>query len=135
MVDSGVYIAQAIGMSPALIGLTILAVGTSVPDLISSIVVAKDGKGNMAVANGIGSNIFDILFGLGVPYLLYFFWYHVDSIPVANDNLQASIILLFATVIAVLFVLLIKKWNLSRLSGLFLILLYIGYLVWQIIMK
>lgn len=135
MVDSGIFLAKAIGMSPALIGLTVLAIGTSVPDLISSVLVAKNGKWDMAVANGIGSNIFDILFGLWLPYLLYFGFTRVQTIPVDNNNLMASIILLFASVVAVLFVLITKKWKLGKTSWLFLILLYVGYLIWQIIVS
>ena len=53
-----------------LMGLTIVAAGTSVPDAISSVVVAKSGEGDMAVSNAIGSNVFDILLGLGLPFLL-----------------------------------------------------------------
>jgi sodium/potassium/calcium exchanger 2 len=52
-------------------GLTILAAGTSVPDLLSSVIVAKQGLGDMAVSSSIGSNIFDVAFGLPVPWLLF----------------------------------------------------------------
>lgn len=135
MVDSAVFVASYFGMSSALIWLTVLAIWTSVPDLISSIVVAKKWSGNMAVANGIGSNIFDILFGLWFPYLLYLFIYNQDSIQVSNENLVWSIVLLFATVIVILFVLIAKKRNLTRLSGFILIALYIAYLVWQVVVS
>lgn len=47
-----------------------LLVGTSIPDALSSVLVARDGKGDMAVSNAIGSNVFDILLGLGFPWLL-----------------------------------------------------------------
>ncbi len=135
MVDSAVLVAGAFGMSPALIWLTVLAMGTSVPDLISSVIVAKKWDWNMAVANWIGSNIFDILFWLGFPYLLYLFIYHKELIEVSNENLVGSIILLFATVIVILFVLIAKKRNLTRMSGIILIVLYVGYLVWQAIVS
>merc|ERR1712137_1318310 len=52
-------------------GLVIIAVGTSIPDAISSVLVAKEGFGDMAVSNAIGSNVFDINLGLGVPFLIY----------------------------------------------------------------
>merc|ERR1719502_2556179 len=55
---------------PAVMGVTVLAAGTSVPDAIGSLLVAKEGKGDMAVSNAIGSNVFDILLGLGIPWVL-----------------------------------------------------------------
>merc|ERR1719453_2656284 len=55
---------------PAIMGVTILAAGTSVPDAIDSLLVARDGQGDMAVSNAIGSNVFDILLGLGLPWML-----------------------------------------------------------------
>ncbi len=135
MVDNAIFVATTFGMSSALIWLTVLAIWTSIPDLISSVVVAKKWDGNMAVANWIGSNIFDILFGLWFPYLLYLFIYNQDSIQVSNENLIWSIILLFATVIVILFVLIAKKRNLTRMSGIILIGLYIAYLIWQVIVS
>jgi Ca2+/Na+ antiporter len=51
-------------------GLTVLSAGTSVPDALSSIMVAQRGLGDMAVSNALGSNVFDILLGLGIPYFL-----------------------------------------------------------------
>ena len=52
-------------------GLTILAAGTSVPDLLTSVIVAKQGFGDMAVSSSIGSNIFDVLVGLPLPWLAF----------------------------------------------------------------
>lgn len=51
-------------------GLVIIAVGTSIPDALSSVLVARDGYGDMAVSNAIGSNVFDINLGLGLPFLI-----------------------------------------------------------------
>ena len=51
-------------------GLTFLAAGTSVPDLLTSVLVAREGKGDMAVSSSVGSNIFDVLVGLPLPWLL-----------------------------------------------------------------
>jgi K+-dependent Na+/Ca+ exchanger-like protein len=56
------------GIHPAVMGLTVLAAGTSVPDAIGSLLVAREGHGDMAVSNAIGSNVFDILLGLGLPW-------------------------------------------------------------------
>jgi Ca2+/Na+ antiporter len=54
-----------------IIGLTVLAAGTSLPDTLSSVIVARQGLGDMAVANAIGSNVFNVLFGLGMPWCLW----------------------------------------------------------------
>jgi Ca2+/Na+ antiporter len=103
MVQSAEAVALLLHVPKAIIGLTILAAGTSVPDLMSSIIVAKRGKGDMAISNGIGSNIFDILVGLGSVYFVYLLTHKdIGYIPVDTHNLHSSVILLFATVIALL---------------------------------
>ena len=114
-----------------IIGLTVLAAGTSIPDLISSLIVARQGRGGMAISNAIGSNIFDILIGLGLPWLVVTIGGKI--IPVATENLSSSIILLFATVAAVLGFLIARKWHLNKFSGLSLISIYIAYLLWNIL--
>jgi len=132
LVESAVVMAEILNIPSVIIGLTILAVGTSIPDLISSIIVAKQGRGGMAISNALGSNIFDIFIGLGLPWLLYILIYG-SNIPVVTENLNSSILLLFATVIAILFLLIIRRWKIGKYSGLFLITLYIAYVVWAII--
>lgn len=131
LVESAVVIASSLGVSQAIIGLTVLAAGTSVPDLLSSLIVAKKGRGDMAIANAVGSNIFDILFGLGFSYFIYLV-IRGGTITVDTENLFASIVLLFATVIAVLFILVMRKWHISPRSGSLLIILYLLYLGYNI---
>jgi Ca2+/Na+ antiporter len=105
-----------------------------VPDLISSLIVARKGKVDMAISNALWSNVFDILFGLWVPYLIYFWFISSETtIAIDSENLSASIILLLATVITLLFLLIVRKWKLSQWTGLFLIALYVGYLVYSIV--
>ncbi len=133
MVDSWVIIASSLWMSNAIIGLTILAIWTSIPDLLSSISVAKKWKWDMAITNAVGSNIFDILFGLWLPYLIYFIINKNSYIQVSNENLENSIFLLFSTVLVVFLFLLLKKRKLTKLAGFFLILLYIIYLWYNIL--
>ena len=70
LVELAVLLAHSLGISEVIIALTVLAAGTSVPDLLSSLAVARQGRGGMAVSNAIGSNTFDILIGLGAPWLL-----------------------------------------------------------------
>lgn len=74
MVSWAEIIGNTIGIPSVIMGLTILAAGTSVPDLLSSVIVARRGAGDMAVSSSIGSNIFDILVGLPVPWLLFSAW-------------------------------------------------------------
>jgi len=129
LVESVVVIAGVLKINPTFLALTVLAAGTSIPDLISSVIVAKQGRGDMAVGNAVGSNVFDILFGLGVPWVIILML-RGGYVPVSTDNLIGSILLLFATVAAILFILLVRKWRIGQRSGLVLIALYILYLIY-----
>lgn len=132
LVEAAVGIGEILHVNPTIIALTVLAAGTSIPDLISSVVVAKQGRGDMAVSNAVGSNIFDILFGLGFPWLLLFIVKGESFIAVGRDNLLSSVFLLLATVIAILFILITRNWTIGRKAGLLLILLYVAYLFYII---
>merc|ERR1740130_1676549 len=70
MVDAVNRTGCNLNISPLIMGLVFLAAGTSVPDALGSIAVAKQGEGDMAVANALGSTVFDILLGLGVPWFI-----------------------------------------------------------------
>jgi len=74
MVSWAEVIGATLSIPDVVMGLTILAAGTSVPELLSSVIVARRGQGDMAVSSSIGSNIFDILVGLPVPWFLYIVW-------------------------------------------------------------
>lgn len=128
LVESAIGIGEVLQISPAIIALTVLAAGTSIPDLLSSIIVAKKGRGDMAVSNAIGSNIFDILFGLGVPWAVVLLASGGVPIHVSTENLLSSIFLLFATVVSVFFVLFLRNWTLGKRAGWILIGLYVLYL-------
>jgi len=132
LVESAVGAAHILGIPETIIALTILAAGTSIPDLLSSLIVARTGRGGMAISNAVGSNIFDILFGLGFPWVLLFLIYPERTITVDTGNLISSVILLFATVIATLFIYIASKWQVGRKGGALLVLAYIGYLVFII---
>lgn len=129
LVESAVAIAHLLNIPEAIIALTILAVGTSIPDCIASYVVAKKGKGGMAISNAIGSNIFDILVGLGLPIFLVLF-FTGNGVEVATKELEVSTALLFASVIATAFVLWWRKWVIDYKTGYFLIGLYFTYFAW-----
>ena len=95
-------------------------------------IVAKRGRGDMAVSNAVGSNIFDILFGLGAPWIVVLVFTDAKSIVVANENLISSVILLFATVVAVFVLLVARNWVIGRKAGLLLIGSYVLYVMWNI---
>jgi K+-dependent Na+/Ca+ exchanger-like protein len=128
LVEHSVNFAQAIGIPPIIVALTVLAAGTSAPDLISSIIVARQGRGEMAVANAVGSNIFDILVGLGLPWLIVILL-RGGTVHVGTENLWLSTIILLGTVV-LLFVLLSTEHLLSRKEGWSLVGVYIIFVLW-----
>lgn len=133
LVHSASHIGDEFELSATFMGLTILAAGTSIPDLLSSVAVAKKQKGDMAISNAVGSNIFDILFGLGAPWLIYFAVRGESSITIDNDNLFASIFLLFATVLAVFTLLALRKWKIGPKAGYILLFTYAAYFVYTFV--
>ncbi len=128
LVEYAIIFSEAINIPPVIVALTILAAGTSVPDLFASVVVARQGRGDMAVANAVGSNVFDILIGLGLPWLIALLL-QGEAIIVGTADLFTSTLLLLGTVI-LLFVFLTTHHKLSRLEGGILIAVYIVYVVW-----
>jgi K+-dependent Na+/Ca+ exchanger-like protein len=122
MVDAVDRCGIILQVSPLVMGLIFLAAGTSVPDALGSIAVAQQGEGDMAVANALGSNVFDILLGLGVPWLLKLAIGKEVLMP-SNDLLVWIIILV---VILGLFIaaLVFNKWKLNKQMGALLMTLY-----------
>lgn len=125
VVDSTAALASSFGMSETLIGLTIVAIGTSLPELVTSIVAAKKGEADLALGNVIGSNIFNILFVLGISSVL-------NTIIVSLDSVIDTA-LLIAVNIAVLSIVLVKKNSIGRFSGTAMILMYVLYTSYIII--
>jgi len=132
LVESTIVISKTIGIPEILIAITIIAMGTSIPDLISSAIVARQGRGEMAFSNAVGSNVFDILIGIGVPSLI-FILIHSGTIPVNNEKLLPSILVLFSSILIILAFLLINRRKLGKWSGVFLLAIYLFYLIWIII--
>lgn len=128
LVEHAVNFAQVIGIPPVVVALTILAAGTSAPDMISSVIVARQGRGEMAVANAVGSNIFDILVGLGLPWLVVII-FRGTTVHVGTENLWLSTIILLGTVV-LLFVFLSTERLLSRKEGWTLLAVYVAYVLW-----
>ncbi len=132
MVESAVQIAGILHISEAIIAVTILAAGTSVPDLLSSMIVSKQGRGGMAISNAIGSNIFDILIGLGLPFLLIIFMTGGD-IDMQIGSLERSVEFLLASVVVLFGLFIVNKWIAGKKMGMFLILLYAAYLGYAVL--
>ncbi|RKD91692.1 calcium/sodium antiporter [Mangrovibacterium diazotrophicum] len=133
LVESAIHVSHVLNIPESIIALTVLAAGTSIPDLISSMVVAKQGRGDMAISNAIGSNIFDILVGLGFPFLLVML-ISGTTIETGGHNLESSSIALFASLIAFTLLLVAKRWKINWFTGIVLLLLYIVYLTREIIL-
>jgi len=132
LVESTLVFAAGVGIPPVIVALTLLAAGTSAPDLIASIEVAKEGRGGMAVANAIGSDIFDVFIGLGFPWVVAIVFQGVASIHIDVGDLWVSIGILVATTV-VLYVFLHTKRELSRNEGIILLLLYVAFVVYTVV--
>lgn len=119
VVDSASSIAAAFGLSQTLIGLTIVAVGTSLPELVTSLVAARKGEVDMALGNVIGSNIFNILLVLGVSASIH-------PILVPSNSLIDLILLTVMSLIVYVFAATKKK--IGKVEGGFMVLMYIAYM-------
>ncbi|KAF1378666.1 hypothetical protein PFLUV_G00192910 [Perca fluviatilis] len=117
-----------------IMGITFLAAGTSVPDCMASLIVARQGMGDMAVSNSIGSNIFDILLGLGFPWALRTLVVdYGSSVSINNKGLVYSVILLLASVFLTVTSVHLNHWKLDRRLGLGLLFLYAIFLLFSIL--
>ncbi|XP_024119653.1 sodium/potassium/calcium exchanger 3 [Oryzias melastigma] len=117
-----------------IMGITFLAAGTSVPDCMASLIVARQGMGDMAVSNSIGSNIFDILLGLGFPWTLRTLLVdHGSTVSINNKGLVYSVILLLASVFLTVISVHLNHWRLDRRLGLGLLFLYAIFLLCSIL--
>jgi K+-dependent Na+/Ca+ exchanger-like protein len=122
-----VVVSNWMGIKPEDAGVTVLAAGTSIPDLISSYIVAKNGEGDMAVSSSIGSNIFDVTVGLPLPWIMYCA-VHSVSVPVSSEKLFSSILVLIAMLMAVIITIVVNKWKLTKNLGYAMMALYFVFL-------
>ncbi len=117
-------VAQAFGMSETLIGLTIVAVGTSLPELVTSVVAARKGETGLAVGNVVGSNIFNILFILGISSAI-----HPIGVNVAS--IYDMVILIGISILVFLFSM--KRKVINRIEGIIMLLIYAADMVFAVI--
>ena len=123
-VDGATYIAEFFGVSERIIGLTIVALGTSLPELVTSVTAARKGNADIAIGNIVGSNVFNILFILGTTAL-------ITPIPYADKFIVDTI---FAIIVGmVLWVCVFKSKRLSRAAGIIMLILEVFYLVYSFV--
>lgn len=121
VVDNACRIAEAFGLSQTLIGLTIVAMGTSLPELVTSVVAAKKGENDMAMGNVIGSNIFNILSVLGLSAAIH-------PVAVARESVYDMVILLAGSIIV--WMLSWKRQSVSRTACMAMLAGYAVYTVY-----
>jgi len=164
MAQLGTGIGCIWAVDPLVMGILLLAIGTSVPDAMASMIVAREGEGGMAIANAIGSNVFDILLGLGLPWMFYGLLdcdpdgslgkknrpaytdgdgvFHASE-PIGKcviframeGNLYLDLAILYGTVFLFVAAMIYNKWKMNNTLAWMLIILYIVYITFQIIMQ
>lgn len=127
VVSSASDIAYSFGLSDKLVGLTIVAVGTSLPELVTTMIASIKGENDIAIGNVLGSNIFNILLILGVSS-------SINAIPISSSLLIDILFLIVISIILGIFMFKGKKdkLKLDKLEGLILVLLYIIYMIYII---
>ncbi|KAK7009832.1 sodium/potassium/calcium exchanger [Biomphalaria glabrata] len=112
----------------SVMSLTFVAFGVSLPDVVASVLVMKDGLGDMAVSNAVGSNVFDILVCLGIPWFIQTSMLHPGStVQVYSEGLVYASITLLSTVALLVIIIHLNKWTLDRRVSIIFMVIYIGY--------
>ena len=106
----------------------VLAAGTSLPDTLSSVVVARKGMGDMAVANAIGSNVFNVLFGLGLPWTVYIL-YSGAPIAMPTDGLLENSFTMLAVGVVYMAAFAACGFHMTTRLGLAFIAVYVAYVL------
>lgn len=125
LVSGAISAAELVGISETVIGLTIVAIGTSMPELVTSVIAVRKGQGEVALGNVLGSNIFNILCILGITAI-------VQPLRVPDEILRLDIwVMCAATALLVLFAR--TGWQIGRREGGVMLLCYVAYLSWLLI--
>jgi cation:H+ antiporter len=125
IVDGAVFIAINIGMSESFIGLTIIAFGTSLPELATSAVAAYKKNTDIAIGNVVGSNIFNILWILGISSI-------IKPLAFNSSHIIDLYMVIFVSIVLFLSIFVGKKHAIGRLEGLFFLMTYIAYIVYLV---
>ncbi len=125
-VNAATMIARAAGLSQRFIGLTIVALGTSLPELVTSVSAARKGKADIAIGNIVGSNIFNILFVVGTTALITPVVFKPEFMIDAMISLAAGILLWLCV---------FRDRKLGRAGGIIMLLAYVAYFVYLVVLK
>ncbi|VBB28075.1 unnamed protein product [Acanthocheilonema viteae] len=137
-------IGETLAIPDEIMGLTVLAAGTSIPDLITSVIVARKGFGDMAVSSSIGSNLFDICVGLPIPWLLQFAIRlltnsfsvsYLGTVPVISKGLICSVGLLFLMLIILIVAMKICRWEMNKIFGMVMIIAYVMFCLLSVLLE
>jgi cation:H+ antiporter len=123
IVDSAVSIAQIFGMSERVIGLTIVSIGTSLPELATSVVAVRKRNLDIAIGNVVGSNIFNIFFILGISTV-------ITTVPVQDASFVDIFLNILASLLLFIFVFTGKGRRLTRWEGFVFLAIYVGYIIY-----
>lgn len=126
VVTGATAIAFALGVSENLIGLTIVAVGTSLPELVSSFVAARKGHTDIAIGNVVGSNIFNIFLVLGASSI-------ISPLPFNAMNVMDGFAVVTATLLMFFLLFVGRRHTLYRMEGAIFLLMYVGFVVFAIV--
>lgn len=136
MVWWATIIGDVLGIDSVIMGVTILAAGTSIPDALTSVSVARRGYGDMAVSSSIGSNIFDILVGLPLPWIGKTCIISPGSkIRINSPTLVWSVVTLLSMVVLVISSIIYTKWKLNRTLGFIMFLLYVSFVIQTLVLE
>jgi cation:H+ antiporter len=125
IVDGAIKIAEGFNVSQSLIGLTVVAIGTSLPELATSAVAAYKKQSDIAIGNVVGSNIFNIFWILGFSAV-------INPLPFSKDSVIDIIMTIVASLILFLIMFIGKKHTVERWQGVIMILMYVGYVAYLI---
>jgi cation:H+ antiporter len=120
-VDGATYIAHRYGMRQSVIGLTIVAGGTSLPELATSVVAAYKGKASLAIGNALGSNVFNILLVLGITSVIC---------PMRIMGITIIDLMMMLVSIGLLWIFAYTKYFVSRREGVLMVLGFLAYMCW-----
>lgn len=133
MVQFATYVGCIFNIDPFIMGTMVLAVGTSVPDAMGSMIVARAGEADMAIANAVGSNVFDILLGLGLPWFMKGLILPEELIVVSRCGILPPVLILFSTVVLFFLVLIVNKWKMTNKLGIAFLVIYFFYIIYNLL--
>lgn len=124
VVDSAKDIALSVGMSETLVGLTIVSIGTSLPELITSVTAAYNKKTDIAIGNAVGSCIFNILFILGLTNTIT---------PIATTSIMLIDLIIMTVIVVITYILAYDKHDFNKKDGIILLALFVVYMIYIIL--